>query len=36
LECIIRRVFRSTLDHDCMLLCPVDMYSTNCNSLISH
>ncbi|BAF16280.1 Os04g0692200 [Oryza sativa Japonica Group] len=25
LECIIRRVFRSTLDHDCMLLCPVDM-----------
>uniref|UniRef100_A0A0D9WBL1 Uncharacterized protein n=1 Tax=Leersia perrieri TaxID=77586 RepID=A0A0D9WBL1_9ORYZ len=25
LECIIRRVFRSTQDHDCMLLCPVDM-----------
>ncbi|XP_066165952.1 uncharacterized protein [Oryza sativa Japonica Group] len=26
LECIIRRVFRSTLDHDCMLLCPVDIF----------
>ncbi|KAL5650668.1 hypothetical protein ACJX0J_041477, partial [Zea mays] len=25
LECIIRRVFRSSQDHDCMLLCPVDM-----------
>ncbi|KAF0895612.1 hypothetical protein E2562_013919 [Oryza meyeriana var. granulata] len=25
LECIIRRVFRSTRDHECMLLCPVDM-----------
>uniref|UniRef100_A0A0E0KX92 Uncharacterized protein n=1 Tax=Oryza punctata TaxID=4537 RepID=A0A0E0KX92_ORYPU len=25
LECIIRRVFRSTQDHECMLLCPVDM-----------
>ncbi|KAG8066843.1 hypothetical protein GUJ93_ZPchr0004g38848 [Zizania palustris] len=26
LECIIRRVFRSSQDHECMLLCPVDMY----------
>jgi hypothetical protein len=25
LECIIRRVFRSSQDHDCLLLCPVDM-----------
>ncbi|KAJ1273636.1 hypothetical protein BS78_06G297500 [Paspalum vaginatum] len=25
LECIIRRVFQSSQDHDCMLLCPVDM-----------
>ncbi|KAG2575958.1 hypothetical protein PVAP13_7KG360100 [Panicum virgatum] len=25
LECMIRRVFRSSQDHDCMLLCPVDM-----------
>ncbi|KAK3143262.1 hypothetical protein QOZ80_4AG0298220 [Eleusine coracana subsp. coracana] len=25
LECIIRRVFRSSRDHECMLLCPVDM-----------
>lgn len=25
LECIIRRVFRSTQDHECLLLCPVDM-----------
>ncbi|KAL5215092.1 hypothetical protein ABZP36_004244 [Zizania latifolia] len=25
LECIIRRVFRSSQDHECMLLCPVDM-----------
>ncbi|KAM3391862.1 hypothetical protein ACQJBY_013155 [Aegilops geniculata] len=25
LECIIRRVFSSTQDHECLLLCPVDM-----------
>ncbi|XP_006653083.1 uncharacterized protein LOC102711253 [Oryza brachyantha] len=25
LECIIRRVFRSTQEQECMLLCPVDM-----------
>ncbi|KAL6844253.1 hypothetical protein ACP4OV_025926 [Aristida adscensionis] len=25
LECIIRRVFRSSQGHECMLLCPVDM-----------
>ncbi|KAF8660045.1 hypothetical protein HU200_058131 [Digitaria exilis] len=25
LECIIRRVFRSSHGHECMLLCPVDM-----------
>ncbi|XP_066350186.1 uncharacterized protein [Miscanthus floridulus] len=25
LECIIRRVFRSSQDYDCLLLCPVDM-----------
>ncbi|EES11712.1 hypothetical protein BDA96_06G305300 [Sorghum bicolor] len=25
LECIIRRVFRSSQGHDCLLLCPVDM-----------
>jgi hypothetical protein len=26
LECIIRRVFRSSQGQECMLLCPVDMY----------
>lgn len=25
LECIIRRMFSSTQDHECLLLCPVDM-----------
>lgn len=27
LECVIRRVFKSSQGHDCMVLCPVDMWA---------